>query len=92
MRGAVSLAAALALPPTTPQRDLVVFLTFAVIFATLVLQGLTLPKLIRALHIESDDAEQREELRARLVATRPRSRASRSSAARNGPATTRSSA
>jgi len=69
MRGAVSLAAALALPATTPQRDLLVFITFAVIFATLVLQGLTLPKLIRALHIESDDAEQREELRARLVAT-----------------------
>jgi len=69
MRGAVSLAAALALPPTTPQRDLIVFITFAVIFATLVLQGLTLPKLIRVLHIESDDAEQREELRARLVAT-----------------------
>ena len=69
MRGAVSLAAALALPPTTPQRDLIVFITFAVIFATLVLQGLTLPKLIRVLHIESDDGEQREELRARLVAT-----------------------
>ena len=69
MRGAVSLAAALALPPATPQRDLIVFITFAVIFATLVLQGLTLPKLIRVLHIESDDAEQREELRARLVAT-----------------------
>ena len=32
-----------------PQRDLIVFITFAVIFATLVLQGLTLPKLIRAL-------------------------------------------
>jgi monovalent cation/hydrogen antiporter len=69
MRGAVSLAAALALPATTPQRDLIVFLTFAVIFATLVLQGLTLPKLIRVLHIESDDGEEREELRARLVAT-----------------------
>ena len=70
MRGAVSLAAALALPATTPQRDLIVFLTFAVILATLVLQGLTLPKLIRVLHIEGDDGEQREELRARLVATR----------------------
>jgi Na+/H+ antiporter len=69
MRGAVSLAAALALPATTPQRDLVVFLTYAVILATLVLQGLTMPKLIRALHIERDDSEQREELRARLVAT-----------------------
>jgi Na+/H+ antiporter len=69
MRGAVSLAAALALPASTPQRDLVVFLTFAVIFATLVLQGLTLPVLIRAVHLETDDGEAREELRARLVAT-----------------------
>ena len=69
MRGAVSLAAALALPASTPQRDLLVFLTFGVIFATLVLQGLTLPALIRALRIETDDGDQREELRARLVAT-----------------------
>ena len=53
--GAVSLAAALALPLETdagaplPQRELILFLTFAVILATLVLQGLTLPALIRAL-------------------------------------------
>jgi monovalent cation/hydrogen antiporter len=69
MRGAVSLAAALALPATTPQRDLLIFITFGVIFATLVLQGLTLPALIRALHIERDDAEELEELRARFAAT-----------------------
>jgi CPA1 family monovalent cation:H+ antiporter len=69
MRGAVSLAAALALPADTPQRDLIVFLTFAVILATLVLQGLTLPAVIRAVHVEGDDGEAREELRARLVAT-----------------------
>ncbi|HEX2105312.1 MAG TPA: Na+/H+ antiporter [Solirubrobacteraceae bacterium] len=69
MRGAVSLAAALALPADTPQRDLLVFLTFAVIFATLVLQGLTLPAVIRRLGVRGDDSEQREELRARLVAT-----------------------
>ena len=43
MRGAVSLAAALALPSDFPARDLLLFLTFGVIFATLVLQGLTLP-------------------------------------------------
>jgi CPA1 family monovalent cation:H+ antiporter len=49
MRGAVSLAAALALPQSFPQRELVVFLTFAVIVATLVGQGLTLPPLIRRL-------------------------------------------
>ncbi len=51
MRGAVSLAAALALPIDVrfPQRDLVIFLTFCVILATLVGQGLTLPALIRRL-------------------------------------------
>src|ERR687886_306731 len=54
MRGAVSLAVALALPFTTdaggfPKRDLIVFLTFAVIFFTLVVQGLSLPALIRRL-------------------------------------------
>ena len=52
MRGVVSLAAAMALPLNTPHRDLIQFFTFWVIFATLVLQGLTLPLLIRALRIE----------------------------------------
>lgn len=70
MRGAVSLAAALALPFGFPSRDLIVFLTFAVILATLVVQGLTLPALIRRLGVRGDDAEQQEEeLRARLAAT-----------------------
>ena len=76
MRGAVSLAAALSLPLTThahepfPDRDLIIFLTFAVIFATLVLQGLTLPGLIKALHVERDGSEESEEIRARLVAAK----------------------
>jgi CPA1 family monovalent cation:H+ antiporter len=76
MRGAVSLAAALALPLTTdtgakfPERDLIVFLTFAVILFTLVVQGLTLPALIRRLGIHDDGEERREELRARLEAAR----------------------
>jgi NhaP-type Na+/H+ or K+/H+ antiporter len=76
MRGAVSLAAALAIPLETdagapfPARDLIIFLTFGVIFSTLVLQGLTLGPLIRRLGISDEDAEQAEELRARLVATR----------------------
>ena len=76
MRGAVSLAAALALPLETdagapfPQRNLIIFLTFAVIFATLIVQGLTLPALIRALRVTDDGAEAQEELRARLVATK----------------------
>jgi monovalent cation/hydrogen antiporter len=76
MRGAVSLAAALALPLETdaggtfPQRDLIIFLTFAVIFFTLVVQGLTLPAVIRRLGVSDDGDGENEELRARLVATK----------------------
>jgi CPA1 family monovalent cation:H+ antiporter len=71
MRGAVSLAVALALPLDFEQRDLLIFLTFAVIFVTLVLQGLTLPPLIRLLGVIDDGAqESHEELKARLVATK----------------------
>jgi Na+/H+ antiporter len=71
MRGVVSLAAVLALPLATnessgfPQRDLVVFLTFAVILVTLVGQGLTLPWLIRRIGIGDDGSVQHEELHAR---------------------------
>jgi CPA1 family monovalent cation:H+ antiporter len=76
MRGAVSLAAALALPLETdagaafPHRDLIIFLTFAVILGTLLLQGLTLPGLVRALGIEDDGAFADEESKARLKATK----------------------
>jgi CPA1 family monovalent cation:H+ antiporter len=71
MRGVVSLAAALALPMTIgdrpfPNRDLILFITFAVIFATLVLQGLTLPPLIRWLGIKPDGTEEQQEHQARL--------------------------
>jgi CPA1 family monovalent cation:H+ antiporter len=70
MRGAVSLAAALALTSDFPQRDLIVYLTYAVIFVTLVGQGLTLPLVIRWLGVHDDGTqEEREELKARLVAT-----------------------
>ncbi|CAM04050.1 sodium/proton antiporter (CPA1 family) [Saccharopolyspora erythraea NRRL 2338] len=75
MRGSVSLAAALALPlavaPGFPfaARDLIIFLVFAVIFATLVVQGLSLPGLIRLLRVTDEGAEERQELRARLEAT-----------------------
>jgi CPA1 family monovalent cation:H+ antiporter len=69
MRGAVSLAAALALPLDFPLRNLILFLTFCVILATLVLQGLTLPALIRRLRLDADDSEEREEVKARLAAT-----------------------
>ena len=71
MRGAVSLAAALAIPLETdaggpfPGRELIIFLAFCVILVTLVGQGLTLPALIRALRIEDDGLDAREEAKAR---------------------------
>ena len=74
MRGALSLAAALALPLSTdagapfPGRELVIFLTFAVILVTLVGQGLTLPALIRGLGLEEDGSEEREDAKARIHA------------------------
>ena len=69
LRGAVSLAAALALPGDFPERGLLIFLTLCVIFATLVLQGLTLPALIRRLDVRDDGGGEREELHARRQAT-----------------------
>jgi len=66
IRGAVSLVAALALPGNFPGRDLIVFLTFAVIVSTLVLQGLTLPALIRVLGVSDDGGAEREEAKARI--------------------------
>ena len=74
LRGAVSLAAALAIPLSTdagrsfPDRDLIIFLTFCVILGTLVLQGLSLPMLIRMLRIEPDHKEEREDAKARIRA------------------------
>ena len=74
LRGAVTLAAALALPLTTssgspfPQRDLLIYLAFCVILATLVLQGLSLPLLIRLLHLEDDGSAAKEETKARIHA------------------------
>jgi CPA1 family monovalent cation:H+ antiporter len=72
MRGVVSLAAALALPLMVaenkpfPNRDLIIFLTFCVIFSTLILQGLTLRPLINWLGIRSDGSEHRNEKDARM--------------------------
>jgi hypothetical protein len=74
LRGAVSLAAALAIPLVIeggdpfPERALVIYLTFCVILATLVLQGLTLPSLIRVLHLEDDGLAAKEETKARIHA------------------------
>jgi CPA1 family monovalent cation:H+ antiporter len=77
MRGAVSLAAALALPLETdagaplPDRDLLLFITFALILVTVVGQGLTLPALIRRLGVQEDGAEEEaEEAHARYTAAR----------------------
>ncbi len=61
MRGAVTIAAALLIPLRTetgapfPDRDLIIFFAFAVVLATLVVQGLSLPLVIRALRLEEDD-------------------------------------
>jgi CPA1 family monovalent cation:H+ antiporter len=76
MRGAVSLAAALAIPPAIdsggpfPQRDLIIFLTYAVIFVTLVVQGLTLPAALKMLGVEDDGTLEQRESKARLLAAR----------------------
>ena len=71
MRGSVSLAAALAVPLTVdaggdfPERNLIIFLAFAVIFVTLVGEGLTLAPLIKKLELVEDGVEELEERRAR---------------------------
>jgi CPA1 family monovalent cation:H+ antiporter len=72
MRGGDSLAAAMALPLVIengspfPGRDLILFFTFAVILVTLVLQGLSVPFLIRWLRVVDDGAIEKEEQRARV--------------------------
>ena len=74
MRGAVTIAAALLIPLRTdsgaafPGRDLIVFFAFAVVLATLVVQGLSLPAVIRALRLEADDGADSEEALARVRA------------------------
>jgi monovalent cation/hydrogen antiporter len=71
MRGVIALAAAIALPQTLasgspfPQRNLIIFLAFCVIFVTLVLQGLTLPWLVRILGIADPAGANVEEVEAR---------------------------
>jgi len=77
LRGAVTLATALALPLETdagavlPGRDLIVFVAFAVVLVTVVGQGLTLPALIRRLGVAADGAEEEHEvLVARLTASK----------------------
>jgi CPA1 family monovalent cation:H+ antiporter len=68
MRGIVSLAAALALPAAFPYRDLIVLTAFAVVVGTLVIQGLTLKPLMRALDFHDEDPVGREAAAARARA------------------------
>ena len=73
MRGVVALAAAISLPVMIsngmpfPQRNMILFLTFCVIFVTLVLQGLTLPALIHRLSLPHQASENGEEVEARRI-------------------------
>ena len=74
MRGGVTLAAALAIPLETdagapfPDRSLVVFLAFSIVLSTLVIQGLSLPGVVRLLKLERDDLDEREDAKARIHA------------------------
>jgi CPA1 family monovalent cation:H+ antiporter len=70
MRGIVSLAAALALASSFPYRDLIVLTAFFVVLGTLVLQGITLKPLLRALDLHDDDPIGREVSAARARALR----------------------
>jgi CPA1 family monovalent cation:H+ antiporter len=65
MRGLVTLATAFALPASFPQRDLIVLTAFAVVLATLVVQGLTLAPLVKLLKLDGET-----DLAAELAAAR----------------------
>jgi len=73
MRGVIALAAALSIPEQLadgspfPQRNMIIFFTFSVILVTLVLQGLTLPALIRALGLAGSSNQNCEETEARRI-------------------------
>jgi len=70
MRGIVSLAAALALPGDFPYRALIVLTAFTVVLGTLVIQGMTLKPLMRALNLQDDDPVGHEVSAARERALR----------------------
>ena len=69
LRGVVTLAAALALPLDFPERSFILFVAFAVIIATLVGQGLTLPLLIKGLGLAPDGSAAHDEVHARGLTT-----------------------
>jgi monovalent cation/hydrogen antiporter len=68
MRGAVSLAAALAVPLDASGRDVVLLVTFATIVVTIVVQGLTLPLIVHATGLDQAAGDERQEQEARLQA------------------------
>lgn len=68
LRGVISLAAAAALSRDVPQRNLLVFLTFTTVLGTLLVQGLTLPALIRRLGVQAGPGEQRADVVAQATA------------------------
>jgi CPA1 family monovalent cation:H+ antiporter len=70
MRGIVTLAAAMALPPAFPYRDVIVLTAFSVVLGTLAIQGLTLKSLLRALDLHDEDPVGRELTAAREHALR----------------------
>ncbi len=65
MRGIVTLAAALAVPPSLPYRDFILLTAFVVVLGTLVLQGLTLGPLLQGLALANDGLVAREVTQAR---------------------------
>jgi monovalent cation/hydrogen antiporter len=70
MRGIVSLAAAFALPPLFPERDLILFCAFSVVLGSLLIQGLTLRPLLLRIRLEPGDMVTMEVGRARAIAYR----------------------
>lgn len=72
MRGVVSLAIAFSVPISVPHRNLILFLTFTTVIGTLVVQGLTLPPLIKLLRLPPRDvhAETLAEAQAQSEASR----------------------
>ncbi|MFE3648238.1 Na+/H+ antiporter [Streptomyces sp. NPDC059152] len=68
IRGVVSLAAAFAVPPGMPDRDLLLFLAFSVVLGTLLLQGLTFPVVVRRIGLREDDRQEHHDDLAEALA------------------------
>jgi CPA1 family monovalent cation:H+ antiporter len=85
MRGGVSLAAALAIPESVAQRDLVLFVAYAVIVITLVVPGLTLAPLLARLGLGETPEQRRAEAEARLRITHAALERLEDAAERDGP-------